>query len=182
MKPQETIDALGLTVAAQFVPFSKSRNAKEAKTASDLSLNWIVTVERNGKPVVTTDYMQGIGHAPASKLSVAALGHANSVMRFDAQVHEAETGKQYRNEFRFGMGNGRHLDPPTSADVLYSLVSDASAIDHPTFESWAEDYGYDTDSRSGEVIYRACLETALKLRAAIGDAGLEQLREAFHDY
>jgi hypothetical protein len=71
---------------------------------------------------------------------------------------------------------------PDTADVLHSLVSDSSVIDHPTFESWADEYGFDADSRKAEQSYRDCLAIALALRSAIGEAGLEQLREAFNDY
>jgi hypothetical protein len=140
-----------------------------------------VTVKRNDKTILETDYMQGIGYAPAYKASVAQLGHANSLMRFEALQQEAETGKRYNwRSSTFTIGGP--LDPPSAADVLYSLSMDASALDHPTFEDWAADNGYDPDSREGERIYRACLETGLKLRAAIGDAGLEALRDAFQDY
>ena len=179
MTPAEAIAALGLELTVQFVPFSASRNAKEATTASDLSLNWKVTIGRNGKPFLETDYMQGIGHAPAYKASVKALGHANSLMRFQALQHEAEKG---RRAPRIGMFSGPALDDPSAADVLYSLISDASALDHARFEDWADEYGYDHDSRTAEATYQTCLAIGLKLRAAIGDAGLEQLREAFQDY
>lgn len=173
--PQTAIEALGLTVSAVFVPQSQSRNAKEVKTPSDLSLNWRVTVSRNGRPVIETDYMQGIGHAPAYKASARALGHANSLLRFEALKKEAETG-------RHSQGFARPLPSPTVADVLYSLCCDAGALDYASFEDWAPDFGYSEDSREAERIYRACLEIALKLRNAIGEAGLEQLREAFQDY
>lgn len=179
MTPQETISALGLDVAAEFVPFSKSRNAKEAKTASDLSLNWRIIVSRNGREILATDYMQGIGHAPAYKASTRALGNANSLLRFEALQYEAENGRRAPVVRTFG---GKRLDAPSAADVLYSLTSDASALDHPTFESWAGDFGYSEDSREAERIYRACLDIGLKLRTAIGEHGLEQLREAFQDY
>jgi len=59
---------------------------------------------------------------------------------------------------------------------------DASAIDYATFEEWAPEMGYDADSRKGEAIYRTCLEYALKLRGAVGDKAMEQLRTATQDY
>lgn len=66
---------------------------------------------------------------------------------------------------------------PTTADIFSCLALDASAIDHPSFEDWASEFGYGEDSRAGEKIYRACLATGLKLRAALGDAVLTELRE-----
>lgn len=71
---------------------------------------------------------------------------------------------------------------PDPVDVLYSLVMDSDVLNYGTFEYWASEFGYDADSRSAESTYRACLETALKMRAAIGDAGMETMKTAFEDY
>lgn len=61
---------------------------------------------------------------------------------------------------------------PTAADVLYSLLSDASGIDNAagSFEDWAGEYGYDTDSRKAEAAYQATLAQTQRLRALLGDA------------
>lgn len=57
----------GITVRAAFVPFSQSRNAKPDPKPGDLSLNWKVTLLKDGREVLTTDYQAGIGHAPSYK-------------------------------------------------------------------------------------------------------------------
>jgi hypothetical protein len=57
-----------------------------------------------------------------------------------------------------------------------------SVLDSGSFEEWAADYGFDTDSRKAETTYRACLDIALKLRNGIGEDGLRKLQEAFQDY
>lgn len=67
-------------------------------------------------------------------------------------------------------------------DVIHGLLSDGDAIDHPTYESWASDFGYDTDSRKGEALYRTCLEIGLKLRSSLGDENLRKLRDEFQGY
>lgn len=174
-EPTDTIDRLGLSIAAQFVPFSQSRNAKPDPKTDDLSLNWRVTVGRNGAPFMEADYMQGIGHAPSYKQSARL-----TVATAEALAFEAEKGR--RAPRSGGLFAGALIPEPSAADVLYTLVSDAGALDHPTFEDWAAELGYDTDSRKAEATYRACLEIGLKLRAAVGDGGLEQLRTAFQDY
>lgn len=172
----QACESLRLSVSWEFVPFSRSRNAGE-KTPS---LNWRYSLERDGKEILTGDYMQGAGHCPAYKASVKYLGDINSVLRDSKIREECETGKTHVNTQTWVKPT--KLNPPSLADLVYCLVSDASAIDHPTFESWADEYGYDSDSRKGEALYRQCLEIALKLRAAIGDSGLEQLRNASQDY
>jgi len=58
---------------------------------------------------------------------------------------------------------------PTLADVLESLGMDWASIENSTaFEDWADELGYDTDSRKAEQTYRACQESALRCRQAIG--------------
>lgn len=164
---------LGLTMDAVFVPFSKSRNA----ASKDPSLNWKITIKRNGREVLTTDYMQGSGHCPAYK-TPDRYAKARMI------AYECEHGVSAWLAPSSDTVLGRRGKPilPEIGDVFYSLVIDAGAIDHATFEDWASDFGYDTDSRSAEATYRACLEIALKLRAALGDDGLNKLREAAQDY
>lgn len=171
--------SLGLTLRTEFVPFSKSRHAGEP----NLSLNWRVTLERNGRDVLTTDYSAGVAHCPAYKASVANAGNANSILRSDAIRREIETGKAVTFS-RSGIAmvqSGKEIRPE-AASVIYSLVMDSSVLDAGTFEQWAADCGYDPDSRKAEATHRACLEIALQMRAAIGDAGLETLRTACEDY
>lgn len=161
------IAAIGLTVEAVFIPFSQSRNKDE----KNRSLNWRVTLKKDGREILTTDYSAGIGHCysypKGGKITV----------EIDRLIErECETG--------FGGKPGRpgrnaKADP---VDVIWSLVCDSSVIDAGGFESWAADYGYDTDSRKAESVYRECLELALKMRAGIGGDNLDTLREAFQDY
>lgn len=112
------------------------------------------------------EYGQGVGHLPgyqrAQRLTVDE----------DAAIQNAiEWGDRY---------NGRKIKPPTAVDVLSSLVQDGGAIDCPTFEEWASEYGYDADSRKAEAIYRKCVETGLALRAGLGEAVFSELRELAH--
>lgn len=63
---------------------------------------------------------------------------------------------------------------PSLDDVLLSLALDSRALDL-CFEDWADDYGYDTDSREAERIYRLCVEQGLKLRAMLGWSRFNEL-------
>lgn len=160
---------LGITMEAVFIPFSRSRNASEKQP----TLNWRVSLARNGKAIITSDYSAGKGHCPAYKASIAALGNRNSIMRDDFIRRECETGR--------AADSGDKL-MPDFADVINSLVSDADVIDYATYEDWASNFGYDPDSRKGEADYRACLDVALRMRAALGEAGVTKLREACDQY
>ena len=75
----------------------------------------------------------------------------------------------------FSQGSA-HKKPPTLADVLDCLASDASGVDNAqSFEDWASEYGYDTDSRKAERTYRICEEQAQKLKALLGQDAYNQL-------
>lgn len=168
-----TADALGITMRAEFVPFSKSRNKDEKYP----SLNWRVTLSKGGRDLLTTDYGAGSAYTAAYQASVKDLGGRDCIMRDEAVREECESGRAWAGPWKKGAAC-----LPELADVLHSLVLDGEAIDHATYESWASELGYDEDSRKGEAIYRACLEIGLRLRAALGDDGLRRLREAVRDY
>lgn len=174
MTPLEAMTALELDVTAVFVPFSQSRNAHEEHH----SLNWRVTLTKSGRAVLTTDYMAGCAHCPSYKQSSYKTVDGNAAVR-----EECETGRavRWRSE---SLGLFAHGAPilPNTVDVLYSLVLDADVINYSTFEEWANEFGYDPDSRKAEATYRACLQHALALRGAVGDDGLRTLQEAFQDY
>lgn len=181
------ISELGLTVESVFVPFSQSRNKGEKLP----TLNWRITVKKDGRDVLTTDYSAGSAHCPAYKASTREMGSARSLMRDGAIRFECEHGfaaKASDNAnspagytVRALNPHGKQLEPDT-VDVLYSLAMDSDVLDAGGFESWAADLGYDTDSRKAEGIYQACLDIALKLRSALGDDGLRRLRDSFQDY
>lgn len=223
-KINECAESLGLTMTAEFVPWSKSRNAGEKQP----SLNWKVTLSNarrdyrcacgkewtrpvrlsehtpnvsgeateycpeckvkwlsaspvRGGAFLTTDYGAGCGRCPSYEQR--ATIHSAAAVKWECEngtkaIGEVSTG--------FHSGNRMALKPqpilPNLADVLHSLVSDAEAIDYPTYEEWADNLGFDRDSRKGEAAYRACLESGLKLRAALGEEGLRRLREACEGY
>ena len=170
----ERLIADGVSYNAVFVPQSQSRNKDETRP----SLNWRVTIAK-GNVRLETDYMQGCAHIPHYSHAFAW----NAV--YDDAVREAcETGKSriIPAKSAYDAAQGGRAVPipaPEFADVLYCLVADASVIDFPGFEEWAREYGYDTDSRKAEQMYRECLDTALKLRAIVD---LDEAREAFQGY
>jgi hypothetical protein len=171
----------GLSIKCKFVPFSESRN----KDNKYKSLNWIISLYKNDKLVLSADYMQGHGHAPAYKAPAPKLssGKVDKWAHDRAIELECETGKIHDG---FISGNpitkGDRIPTPDIKDFMYAMIADASALDHGNFEDWANDYGYSADSRSAEKIYNTCLKQALELRAGLGQDLIEKLQEAFQDY
>lgn len=69
----------------------------------------------------------------------------------------------------FSKGYGHHGAVPTIEEVMDCLASDAADADNArSFESWCSEYGYDTDSRKAERIYKVCVEQAERLRNLLG--------------
>jgi len=185
LKLNGLLDALGLSITATFVPWSKSRNYRHNTHAKDRNLNWQVSLMQQRSPdakpliVLTIDYQAGIGHCPWMK--VQRSGIRWNIENTDAVAWECEHGKAYSEILRGARASAKPLMPDT-LDVIHCLILDSNAIEYGGFEDWAETFGYETDSRKAEAIYRACLETGLKLRKALGDKALAELREAFQDY
>ena len=68
----------------------------------------------------------------------------------------------------FSMGPA-HTSPPTLSGVLECLRMDSSATDTDSFEEWADDLGYDSDSRKAERIYNTCVQQGAELKALLGE-------------
>ena len=68
----------------------------------------------------------------------------------------------------FSQGSA-HTFPPTLADVLNCLALDASGFENAgDFASWCGEYGYDTDSRKAEKIYKTVGRQAASLKSLLG--------------
>lgn len=178
-----------LTMESTFVPFSQSRNAKPGADGKPWrSLNWEVTIKRHGRVVLTTDYAQGEGHAPALKVTGEMRPGSSDkyarTLRRNAVSREIETGRCHT----FGEGWATQTDgtrdtkkpipAPSIGDVMQSLARDSDVLEYGDFDQWASEFGYDADSRKAESIYRTCVEIATKLRAGLGGHLLDEIRLA----
>lgn len=201
-----------LTMEATFVPYSVAKASRPDWEASDPTgepwrgLTWKVRILKAGREVIATDYSAGIASAPGYKQTAWGSRknwtqeQRDGANRSESLVAwEIENGKAGRiqggarpsagvypvipKRKPSHVGDGATVEIlPVFADVLACLALDASVLDSGGFEEWASEYGCDTDSRKAEATYRACLEVALKLRAALGEGGLQALREAAADY
>lgn len=112
------------------------------------SLGWVET--RKGEPTSMITY-----HKPSGDFIKTEWG-----------------GKRY-NANDGSMFPRYRVKKPTVADILDCLASDASG-DGQSFDDWASDFGYDTDSRKAEETYRTIQKQTKELRQLIG-------RDAFAD-
>lgn len=176
----------GVTVVSEFIPFSKSRNAQPRHGRKEpwKSLNWRVTIKRQNRDILTSEYSAGVGHCPSHK-SPRTPGTKPWPELVDRMCdHEIEYGKTARYMVSVDKVFSMMEKPilPDPCDVLAGLAMDADVLDYNGFEDWADNYGYDADSRSAEAIYRECIDIALKLRNGLGDDLLKKLHEARQNY
>lgn len=77
----------------------------------------------------------------------------------------------------FSKGSLHYGKYPETGEVLDCLASDSAGIENARgdFEEWASEYGYDTDSRSAEKIFKICGRQAEKLKNFLGDEAYEEL-------
>lgn len=69
-----------------------------------------------------------------------------------------------------------YVQIPTLASVLDSLAMEARSVtDALTFEEWASEFGYDTDSRKAEKVYQLCQQQAAALRLFLGHPAFADL-------
>jgi hypothetical protein len=75
-----------------------------------------------------------------------------------------------RYTFAFYMGYGHNGKEPDIENVMDCILSDASSYENARdFEDFANEFGYDTDSRKAEKIYKACGKEAERLKKLLGE-------------
>lgn len=173
------IENLGVAYQAQFVPMIQPQ-----QTITYPQLHWAITLTKGGQTLATS-YTQGQAHI----LKYKAFHKTPYDGRLAHEMYRktCETGILY-NHFSETFGwmrrsRGPKVQPPPSLlDILYCLVQDASVLDFASFEPWAQDCGYDADSRKAETIYKACVQQSLTLKNLIGSHALEHLQQLYQDY
>lgn len=174
MTPDQAIEKYNLRIESRFIPFRESRN----KDNKFKSLNWKISIFRGVRKILETDYSCGEAHCPAYKKKWESPYLKK--LAIDAEVTYGRIAKK---------GWGTSVDTsankkiePDIRDVICCVVRDADVINYSDFSSWADEYGYDTDSRKAFDTYQECIKFATSLISAVGIGGVVELTEAFSDY
>lgn len=121
--------------------------------------------------------------AQAEKVDALAIiknsgyGDRNSAAYFRAQ------DVLLKNDFRRGeispLSITRHYNKLLDRlkPSAYSILACLDLVYDTNYEDWADNYGYDHDSRKGYKIYKACLEQDRNLRVLFTHEQLETLSE-----
>ncbi len=160
----------GIAMTAKHVPTTFDPKSKDWQ-----HIAWRVEFSSpRGK--FSTDYKQGIGHLPAG---MVPAGGRYTIYELERVQFTLSTGMVPRKDSDLGSNinfGAKPLPKPEAADVVYSLVSDASAADYASFEDWAADMGDDPDSRQAEKTFNLCRQIALDLFRVFGADVVEKLR------
>jgi len=180
---------IGVSYSAEFVPQRLSRNSDN----KDKSINWRVMFHHDQHNTeFSTDYSQGIGYVP-NYVNNPFNGQFRLLQQDQEKLASSEglyPVVTEWHEFAFKMRDKqpatikepktwyeqKKLPYPTAADVLYCLVLDAQASDE-LFETWADNFGYDQDSRKAEAIYNECRKIAHEMRKVFTPAQIDHIAE-----
>lgn len=169
-------DRLGVTIESS-APRGEVEPAQSKDSKPWPHIAYDVTLKRNGRSIWSGPYHLGVGHVkgfPHGRLSM------HEWSKLDPVGHAARIPYDASAEARIAENLAKAQKvTPKLADVIYSLLMDGSAyFDAQTFEDWCNEYGYDTDSRKAETIWKACDEIGRNLARAFNTQELEELREA----
>lgn len=167
MTVDQIIEGLGLTLTCKY-------NTNVVQDPKNPQLNWICTLSR-GKRSFDVPYHQGSGHIkglPETK---------DTYLKKETIRIICETGYMHKliENWQRPIIRKTRVAEPLLKDVLYCLCLDAQVLNCATFEEWANEYGYDQDSRKAEGIYRECIAQSLKLSNLIGSTTIESLNNAY---
>jgi len=120
---------------------------------------------------------------------------SDSARHFRCKITKAHSDKRttVRSFGLYFSQGSAHTQDPTLADVLDCLASDAAGYENAkrlwkmpadtqsqnvperAFQEWCAEYGYDTDSRRAEKIFKAVKRQAEQLKRTIGQDAYEEL-------
>lgn len=123
---------------------------------------WSVAIQRKGG-VYVTQYKTGLGLVVQRK-GTMKCGFPKGTVGYKRWEEASMVPKK-----------------PTNADVMYSLLSDARALD-TSFEYWCDDYGYDNDSIKALNTYQACCEIGKEIKKCFTREQVSEMEKALEDY
>lgn len=102
------------------------------------------------------------------------MNHWRTILRFGVHADQENMGRTM--EVYFSQGYGHKGKAPLPADILDCLASDSASIENvDSFEEWADELGFDPDSRMAEKTYQICVKQAQRLKEFLGDQLYDQL-------
>ena len=149
-------------------------------------VSYEVTITFKGKEVIRTTYRMGLGFVDIKKARPDSFAQRWSdedqemIYTWERKPYAKFQDKQRQANIAAKLARRQNVTPAL-AEVLHCLLMDGEAFfNAQSFEDWASDFGYDSDSRKAEEIYRKCDATGRKL-AQLPREVLEQVRQLTAD-
>lgn len=189
MQSIETTDRIkSLTNLGFSLEASKPAGGVDENNQSDWPhISYSIRLLFKGKPVLSTEYKLGVGHVRIKKARPDGImqpwteRERTLLYTWQSHPHTSFQDKQLQADVAAKLAIQQKVAPQLD-DVLRSLLMDGEAFfNAQSFEGWADDFGYDKDSRKAEAIYRECDNTGRKLAAAIPADVLAKARELTQD-
>jgi hypothetical protein len=98
------------------------------------------------------------------------------VLRLGEDAFQYYTGTGLRKNVNIAYADvaGGVPQTPELFDVLWAISQDATAV-RSSFEDWAGDYGYDSDSIRAKRIYEQCVENGHRLYKIFGEETADRI-------
>lgn len=148
-------------------------------------IRYWVTLAYKGKTVLQTEYSLGIGHVKLQKhvlwwsLTEEERGFLEA---WQGKPNANFQNKELQARIAGKLAKAQKVTPSLES-VVHSLLLDGQPyFNNESFEEWAANFGYDTDSRKAESTYRTCMEIGRKIKAAVPNDVIEKAQEILQDY
>lgn len=156
-----TLESLGISCAIE------SRGISAMNEGERPMLKWEASFWRTNKTqasAISFDYFTGSGCGPKP----------TQKQFYDAVASFPGFPKSSDVECRAALVAATKANwKPDAIEILWAIARDGDTMEM-TFEDWANELGYDVDSRKAEKVYRACQDNALRLRKILS---AEQVKE-----
>jgi hypothetical protein len=181
---RQTMNANELTATLTEKGFTLEASAPrgEVRDGTWPCISYTVTLKKDGREIYSGPYSLGVGHVDFKKAKahsfkigytteIALIASGKTLIDNQATASAAAAVAKFQKV------------APKLPDVLQSLLLDGSPFfNAESFEGWAGELGYDTDSRKASAMYKTCMETGRALQAALGPDKIKELQELLQDY
>ena len=176
--------AAGLRFDWTFVPQCLSRNRHSPQRMLNWKFTLVLSESVNGNlremvVLANQDYMQGAAYIPDPVCAAECRHPSSRSILWDKIVSiSTEQGKVAHFDRTGFVWPGENIAPPADGPVIECLLLDAQALDYADFSTWAESFGYSSDSIAVAELYVTCRRIGENLLARLGAKTLSTLREA----
>lgn len=178
---QDRVAEFGLSMTAEQVPENPNQSKPKKDEKPWEAVHFLVKLTAPNGRTLTTYYSMGIGLLDRHIIDNWKPGYADGgfISLKDFKVASSYYARRTLHNERIVKevrARGLKTFKPEIEDVLNCLAMDASSVENARdFEDFANELGYDSDSRSAEKTYRICQEQARELESLLGRTNYQVL-------